>query len=90
MTGSGNDFIVIDNRGYRFDRAQGSNLARLACRRRLSAGADGLILINEAPEVDFQWNFINSDGSAPGAPRVSPDSTASHPGIACPFAPWPA
>jgi diaminopimelate epimerase len=63
MTGSGNDFIVIDNRGYRFDRAKGSDLARLACRRRLSAGADGLILINEDPEVDFQWNFFNSDGS---------------------------
>lgn len=63
MTGSGNDFIVIDNRDSRIDKDAGRELAQLACRRKLSAGADGLILIENDPEVDFRWIFFNADGS---------------------------
>jgi diaminopimelate epimerase len=66
MTGSGNDFIVIDNRDLKVAAPYGRELARLACRRRLSAGADGLILIENDPEVDFSWRFYNADGSEPG------------------------
>jgi diaminopimelate epimerase len=64
MTGSGNDFILIDNRSPRIegDRAQ-RELARKACRSKLSVGADGLILIEDDPEVDFRWKFYNADGS---------------------------
>lgn len=64
MTGSGNDFILIDNRSRLIegDRAQ-RELARKACRSKLSVGADGLILIEEDPEVDFKWRFYNADGS---------------------------
>lgn len=63
MTGSGNDFIIIDNRTLGITREQGRELARLACRRKVSAGADGLILIEDDPEVDFRWQFFNADGS---------------------------
>jgi diaminopimelate epimerase len=63
MTGSGNDFIIIDNRSLKMTREQGRELARLACRRKVSAGADGLILIEDDPEVDFRWQFFNADGS---------------------------
>lgn len=63
MTGSGNDFIVIDNRSRQIAAAQGPHLTRLACRRKLSLGADGLILIEDDPEVDFMWRFFNADGS---------------------------
>ena len=63
MTGSGNDFILIDNRDLKLSGEYGRDLARLACRRKLSAGADGLILIENDPEVDFAWRFFNADGS---------------------------
>lgn len=63
MTGSGNDFIVIDNRAQRVSPERGRELARMACRRKLSVGADGLILIEDDPEVDFRWRFFNADGS---------------------------
>ena len=63
MTGSGNDFIIIDNRALKLEKEHARRLARLACRRKLSVGADGLILIENDSEVDFAWRFFNSDGS---------------------------
>ena len=63
MTGSGNDFLIIDNREMKLSGEDGRDLARLACRRKLSAGADGLILIENDPEADFAWRFFNADGS---------------------------
>ncbi len=67
MSASGNDFIIVDNREKVVDRAfpDIQNFVRRVCRRRLSAGADGLILI-ELPEkgkLDFVWRFFNADGS---------------------------
>lgn len=63
MTGSGNDFILIDNRDGKITPERIPELARFACRHKLSVGADGLILIENDPEVDFRWRFHNSDGS---------------------------
>ncbi len=63
MTGSGNDFLIIDNRDMKVSPEEGRELARLACRRKLSVGADGLILIENDPETDFAWRFFNADGS---------------------------
>jgi diaminopimelate epimerase len=63
MTGAGNDFILIDNRKGLFDGDRCLELVRMACRRKLSVGADGLILIENDPEVDFKWRFFNADGS---------------------------
>ena len=63
MTGSGNDFILIDNRNGALDADRSRELVRMACRRKLSVGADGLILIENDPEVDFRWRFFNADGS---------------------------
>jgi diaminopimelate epimerase len=63
MTGSGNDFIVIDNRSGQVDADRCQDLVRFACRRKLSVGADGLILIENDAEVDFRWRFFNADGS---------------------------
>jgi diaminopimelate epimerase len=63
MTGSGNDFIVIDNRELKLEKERGRELTRLVCRRKVSVGADGLILIQNDPEVDFAWYFFNADGS---------------------------
>jgi diaminopimelate epimerase len=63
MTGAGNDFIMIDNRKGIVDADNCRDLVRMACRRKLSVGADGLILIENDPEVDFKWRFFNADGS---------------------------
>jgi len=65
FSGSGNDFIIVDNREGAFERLNlpAPELVRRLCRRRFSVGADGLILIERDPEVDFAWRFFNADGS---------------------------
>ena len=63
MSGSGNDFILVDNRANPIEPALAPELARNLCRRKVSVGADGLILIENDDEVDFRWNFFNADGS---------------------------
>lgn len=63
MTGSGNDFILIDNRRGTVPPEQCQALVKAACRRKLSVGADGVIFIENDPECDFVWRFYNADGS---------------------------
>jgi diaminopimelate epimerase len=63
MSGSGNDFILIDNRGRVVPEAQLAAFIAGICRRRLSAGADGVILIEASETADFRWRFFNSDAS---------------------------
>ncbi len=63
MSGSGNDFIVIDHRTPFIDREQLASFAKAVCQRKFSAGADGLILIESCDEADFAWTFLNADGS---------------------------
>jgi diaminopimelate epimerase len=63
MQGSGNDFILIDNRRQIL---KGKNLKQLAvtvCNRHYSLGADGLIVIVPSKKADFKWRFFNADGS---------------------------
>jgi diaminopimelate epimerase len=63
MNGCGNDFILIDNRDGVVTDDELPELIRGVCRRRLSVGADGLILIENDRQADFRWRFFNSDGS---------------------------
>jgi diaminopimelate epimerase len=63
MTGTGNDFIVIDNRKRLIDADHCQEFVRQICRHKLSVGADGLILIENDSEVDFHWRFFNADAS---------------------------
>jgi diaminopimelate epimerase len=65
MSGSGNDFIIIDNRKAVVPEAQLHRLVVGACRRKMSVGADGLILIEPSESLDFKWRFFNADGSLP-------------------------
>ncbi len=63
MSGSGNDFIIVDNRDEVVDEADLPRFIRQVCRRKMSVGADGLILIESSRNADFSWRFFNSDGS---------------------------
>ena len=64
MSGAGNDFIIIDNRGGVVDGRDLATFTRKVCCRKLSVGADGLILIQTTDaDADFSWRFYNSDGS---------------------------
>ena len=63
MHGSGNDFVLIDNRNGLISRQDAPEAARRLCRRKFGIGADGLILIEECPDADFMWGFYNADGS---------------------------
>ena len=63
MSGAGNDFIIIDNRNQIVADIELSRFITNVCRRKMSAGADGLILIEDSDKYDFRWRFFNSDGS---------------------------
>ncbi len=60
--GTGNDFIMIDNRSGEWDDLSISTIRKL-CDRRFGIGADGLIKINAIPDYDFEVDYYNSDGS---------------------------
>ncbi len=61
MAGGGNDFIVIDNRtGF---ITEPGPLAQRFCTRRLSVGADGLILIESSVRATFRMVYLNADGT---------------------------
>jgi len=59
--GTGNDFIIIDNRNSIFNPAETGKIKDL-CTRRFGVGADGLILISSANKNDYEMKYFNSDG----------------------------
>lgn len=63
MSGTGNDFVIIDNRKNVVPGPMQAEFARKICRRMFSVGADGLILIEDSDTADFCWQFYNADGS---------------------------
>ncbi|MFW5759353.1 MAG: diaminopimelate epimerase [Cyclobacteriaceae bacterium] len=60
--GTGNDFIFIDNRNKIFDDNNLQLVSRL-CDRKFGIGADGLVLIEDHAEADFEMIYFNPDGS---------------------------
>jgi len=63
MNGSGNDFILIDNRQGILNADRLGDFVPRVCTRKVSVGADGVILIEPSQRVDFRWRFFNADGS---------------------------
>ncbi len=63
MSGSGNDFVVIDGReGFAEGLTDRATVARL-CARGTGVGADGLVIVEDDPELDFRMMYFNRDGS---------------------------
>ena len=60
--GTGNDFVLIDNRKQLFPKNNTKLVAHL-CDRRFGVGADGLILLEHSDTVDFKMVYYNADGN---------------------------
>jgi diaminopimelate epimerase len=58
--GTGNDFVVLDNRDGKY-RLTNDQVRRL-CDRRFGIGADGLMMLNEKSGYDFEMKYYNADG----------------------------
>jgi diaminopimelate epimerase len=61
MSGTGNDFIVIDNRSKLFVGNETDLFSQL-CQRRVSVGADGIILLKEGIRAPVRMHYYNADG----------------------------
>ena len=64
MSGTGNDFVVIDNREGILPGARKQAFVRRVCAAKTSIGADGVIFIENSKIADFRWDFFNADGSS--------------------------
>jgi diaminopimelate epimerase len=60
--GTGNDFIILDNRTGMYDSINNKQVAKL-CDRKFGIGADGLMLMNSKEGYDFEMKYFNADGN---------------------------
>lgn len=62
FSATGNDFVLFDNREKTFSGHE-RNFFRQICRRRISVGADGVLLIEKDARYDFRMRYFNADGT---------------------------
>ena len=65
LEASGNDFILIDNISGEIDAVSSDYgaMARDICRRNLSIGADGILVLEKSQKADLRMRIINPDGT---------------------------
>lgn len=59
--GTGNDFVIVDNRDGRYNGIDEDRIRRI-CDRRFGVGADGFMLLNTREGYDFEMRYHNADG----------------------------
>lgn len=62
LSGAGNDFILFDLKENK-NLSLNENQIRKICDRRYGIGSDGVILINDIPDFNFEMIYYNADGS---------------------------
>jgi len=60
--GTGNDFVILDNRDNRYDSLSVKQVKHI-CDRRFGIGADGLMLLTKKEGYDFEMIYFNADGN---------------------------
>lgn len=60
--GTGNDFVILDNRDEQYSSITTAQVKQL-CDRRFGIGADGLMLLNLVEGYDFEMKYYNADGN---------------------------
>ncbi len=63
MSGTGNDFVIIDNRTAGIPLADTTDLPEKYVGGCFPLGRTALYFIEESTKADFGWNFYNADGS---------------------------
>lgn len=63
MSGSGNDFILLDNRKKIIPEKNYMLLAQKLCQQKLGIGADGIIFLEKGEKLPFRMRYFNRDGS---------------------------
>lgn len=64
LSGAGNDFVIINNLNQLVDSKDSEfmNFVTKVCQRRMSVGADGVLLVESTEDVDFRMRYFNADG----------------------------
>ncbi|MDE0087035.1 MAG: diaminopimelate epimerase [Candidatus Poribacteria bacterium] len=64
LSGAGNDFVIINNLNRVVDSTDSEfmNFVMKLCQRRMSVGADGVLLVEPTDDVDFRMRYFNADG----------------------------
>jgi diaminopimelate epimerase len=60
--GTGNDFVILENRDNKYDNLTREQVKHI-CNRRFGIGADGLMLLSNHTELDFNMIYFNADGN---------------------------
>jgi diaminopimelate epimerase len=63
MSGSGNDFVMVDAISQSFQDLMEPERVQTLCARGTGVGADGLVLLERSYAADFRMVYLNSDGS---------------------------
>lgn len=63
MSGSGNDFVVIDGRSVEWSAFTEPEVVRALCARRVGIGADGVVILTTEPSAAFRMIYLNADGT---------------------------